>query len=123
MNILILEDGPRRIEWFKQNLDYDVLVTTDDPQVAISNIENQEFDVIYLDHDLLPEHYEQDTNCDKTTGLCVAKHLALTNKNYDATIIIHSRNWNGVGRMVAALVNGDRVVTCHPFHIMSGLKI
>lgn len=122
MNILIVEDNPERIKWFRDNF-AGKLAFAYDVDSAIRLLKENTFRAIFLDHDLLPEHYNQDTNCDKTTGLAVAKYIAENPVSPDAEIVIHSRNWNGVGRMTAALVNGNRIVTCRPFHILSGLYL
>lgn len=124
MKILILEDGSQRVQWFRKTLGEDIwCVSTPESAIDVLKIHN-DFDTIYLDHDLLPEHYFQDTNCNKTTGLAVAEFLAShPENNPEAKILIHSRNCSGVGRMVAALVRGNRAVTAHPFHILSGLYI
>lgn len=125
MRILLVEDNLDRVEWFHNTFSKDSFCTTENPIFAIEFLKmHDDFDIIFLDHDLLPEHYEKDTNCDQTTGLCVAKWIARNPMNNPlANITIHSRNWNGVGRMVSELVWGGRVVICNPFNIMSGLNI
>lgn len=103
--VLILEDSEERIYWFletfKGKFDY---YTTENPEVAIEYLKRTDFDYIFLDHDLLPEHYAQDTNCNQTTGLCVAEWLGNNKENNtNASVIIHSMNWNGARRMQQAL--------------------
>ncbi len=124
MKILLLEDNLERVAWFKKHLTKDIVYHTEEPLVAIELLKmNRDIDRIYLDHDLLSEHYVEDTNCDITTGLAVAKFLADNPKNNpNVEIIIHSKNWNGVGRMASVLVYGNRKVLLYPFSIMSGLN-
>lgn len=125
MKILLLEDNLKRVDWFHKNYPHASFCGAWEPWQAIEFLKiHNDFDKIFLDHDLLPEHYNHDTICNKTTGLCVAEWLSANeNNNPDAEIILHSRNWNGVGRMVSTLVYGDRKVTCYPFHKMSGLYL
>ncbi len=103
-SVLILEDSQERLDWFFEKLKDFEIMTTPNPQEAIDWLESTEFDYIFLDHDLLPEHYDEDTSCNKTTGLCVAEWLGTnTDKSKDAFIIVHSMNWNGVSRMRNAM--------------------
>jgi CheY-like chemotaxis protein len=122
MKILILEDNPLRIEWFANYFKGEILFVTDDPQLAIKYLDENQFDKIFLDHDLLPEHYDKDIDCNKTTGLCVAEYLGSDKSiNKDATIVIHSRNWNGAERMLNAM--NYRPASLIPFDQLSGLYI
>ena len=104
MKILILEDDDRRIRKFKQNFIGCELFITHLPETANRYLEEHEFDLIFLDHDLADDHYFKDTVCNETTGLCTAEFLG-NNPNLckDTTIIVHSLNPNGSERMMQAL--------------------
>jgi hypothetical protein len=114
MKILILEDDDRRIRKFKENFIGAQLFITHLPAVANKWLDEEEFDFIFLDHDLADEHYLQDTACSETTGLCTAEYLGNNPKLCGkATIIIHSLNPNGRQRMMVAL--GERTKHEIPF--------
>lgn len=124
MKILVLEDSPLRCEWFRASLIGVDIDFTDNPQTAIDLLTNNVYDCIYLDHDLLPLHYSVDTECDKTTGLCVAKWLAENKEcNRGTKIVLHSRNPNGRTRMREALTEGWRYAEEIPFDKLSGLSL
>jgi hypothetical protein len=108
MKILILEDDDRRIRKFKENFIGCELFITHLPAVANKHLEEEEFDMIFLDHDLADAHYKVDTVCNETTGLCTAKFLG-DNPNLCKTtpIVVHSQNPAGSERMFQAL--GRRV--------------
>lgn len=104
MKILILEDDDRRIRKFKENFIGCQLFITHLPATANKWLEEEEFDLIFLDHDLADEHYIFDTNCSETTGLCTAEFLGNNPHLCKNTIIIvHSQNPNGSERMMQAL--------------------
>lgn len=104
MKVLILEDDERRIAQFKEKLEGHELYVTKDPKEANEWLETEGFDFIFLDHDLAPEHYNDDTVCNETTGLCTAEFLG-DNKwlSSDAHIVVHSLNPAGAIRMMRAL--------------------
>lgn len=104
MKILILEDDDKRIQKFKQNFIGCEMFITHLPKTANRLLEEEEFDLIFLDHDLADEHYIWDTNCNETTGLCTAEHLGNNpHLSQKATVIVHSLNPNGSERMMQAL--------------------
>jgi CheY-like chemotaxis protein len=114
MKALVLEDAPERIEWFTYKFGR-VCVPfdqTDDPQTAIKLLQENNYTHIFLDHDLLDEHYFKDVTCNKTTGLCVAEWLADNPENNpQCVIIMHTMNENGARRMMQALEKGGRLPT------------
>ena len=85
MKILILEDNGARINFFIERFCGHELKATENAKDAISYLENNVFDYIFLDNDLGDGNGE---------GLDVAKFLRKnpSNKNNMAKIIIHS--WN-----------------------------
>lgn len=121
MKILILEDSEERMNWFRKKLDGEIDHATK-PDKAIEFLQSNEYDLILLDHDLEVYHYDYDVNCDKTTGLCVAKWLGENpTNNESAQIIIHSMNNNGAQRMFHALKREH--ARWLPFHILTVLVI
>lgn len=105
MRILILEDDDRRIKKFRENFIGCQLDITKDPCEANRWLEENEYDIIFLDHDLEPWHYEQDCLSNETTGLCVAEFLGNNPwLNERTPVIIHSLNYHGRERMKNACI-------------------
>lgn len=52
MRILLVEDFPAHIDWFRQHFVGHDLTITDEPLRAVALLERQVFDRLYLDHDL-----------------------------------------------------------------------
>ena len=107
MRILILEDDENRIAKFKQNFIGCEMTITKNPQEANKWLEEKEFDLIFLDCDLAPEHYNSSVwtsnDCsefDETSGVCVGKFLGNNlHLNPNAKIIVHSANPVGALRI------------------------
>lgn len=105
MRILILEDDEHRIVKFKQNFIGCKLDITKDPKEANKWLEENVYDVIFLDHDLEDSHYLEDCLSKETTGLCTADFLGNNFElNKEAQIIIHSLNPAGRERMRQACI-------------------
>ena len=120
IKILLLEDCQERINWFKEK--FDKLHITDSPKQAINFLNENEYDYIFLDHDLqlYPHEYECSED-DTITGFHVAKWLGSNpDNNKSASIIIHSMNSIGALRMVKAL---NRPVRVLPFSILCKLIV
>jgi len=113
MKFLILEDDFNRIEWFLMKIaPHRVFLayTADD---AIRALQNETFDVIFLDHDLCNDHYKYvgvpytenfekwcQENLDSTTGFAVARFLAQNPQvSPDAQVILHTMNTVAQQRM------------------------
>jgi CheY-like chemotaxis protein len=84
--VLVLEDTPERIAWFKERLPRAVYVTTADD--AIEALKSQAFRAVFLDHDLHWMH--ADNTIVKGTGKEVALHLK--KMNFPGVIVIHSKH-------------------------------
>jgi hypothetical protein len=116
-NILILEDDEKRLDQFRANFaGKEVkLFITDDPKQAMSWINDIEFLVIFLDHDLSDEHYhdfdghlgQDNTGSGFTKWIreSVEEQTPGTKKLVDTqpTFIVHSLNPNGRVRMMSDL--------------------
>ena len=123
MNILILENSPKRIAWFREHFAGETLMITSSPDVAIELLTLTEFDRIYLDHDLLDWHLTCDATCDKTTGLAVAKFLAESKASPESIITIHSLHRAGAERMRQALWEANRNCLLTPIDKLSNNKV
>lgn len=123
MRVLIVEDDTERLNWFFNTLNTYKIDYTKFPEEAIKLLKQNEYDYIFLDHDLLEHHYKvidiQSASLvlDEETGYCVAKWLAenLDNNN-QAEIFVHSLNPDGSLRMVNIME--QRNVKRVPYNIL-----
>ncbi len=113
MNILVLEDEPSRIEWFRKFTEGHRADFVDDAKTAIIAIHRLKYDVILLDHDLDGRVYVPSD--EPNTGFQVAKAIPGT-INRDTVIVIHSHNDTGTKKMASVLKNGFHHL---PFYILS----
>lgn len=121
LSIFVLDDDPTRHDWFESRFSGDQLDTAIDPAGAFELLSANHYDAIFLDHDLLPEHYHTETfNDDERTGYAVAAWLASRPAvQTSATIIVHTRNADGAMRMVELLRGAGRVAEYVPFPVLS----
>lgn len=124
MRILIVEDEEARCVWFRQKFADDELDVTCDVSQAFRWLAEREYQVILLDHDLVEEHYFSDEPDDERTGYAVALWLAAhTDRQREATIIIHSLNYLGADRMIETLRAAGREAEHIPFpYMQAGLR-
>lgn len=122
--MLIVEDDETRCEWFRGRLSACDVDITCDVGEAVRRLAENEYDLILLDHDLREEHYWSDEADDERTGYAVAAWLAAhRGAQPTAQVVIHSLNYAGAERMLAALVAAGFDAECIPFHyLQSGLK-
>ncbi len=124
LQIFILDDDERRHRWFKKRFKGDQLEIAETVEDAKRILEVGRFDAIFLDHDLLPHHYESNDHDDfANTGYAIAEWLN-ENKNLQraATVIVHTRNADGAIRMVEKLRESGRNVEYVAFPMLD-LKI
>ena len=124
ISVLLLDDDERRYRWFKKRFDGDDLDIAANVEDAKELLSEKGYDAIFLDHDLLPHHYESnDHGDDENTGFAVAEWL---NKRSDlqraATIIVHTRNADAAIPMVQKLRESGRNVEYCAFPMLD-LKI
>lgn len=120
MRIMILDDSPLRLNAFCRRFGskYDVRVAST-AKDAIELLDNEYFDIIYLDHDLggkPPEYYGQD--CDPqhpNTGSEVIRWMIKNPRAYN--VVVHSRNSAVVPGMISNLQTiPGTIATNVPFH-------
>jgi CheY-like chemotaxis protein len=117
--VLLVEDDETRCAWFRRKFAPHVLDVTCDAGQAVRWLSEREYSTILLDHDLLDEHYFSDEPDDERTGYAVAAWLAAhPDRQRDATIVIHSLNYAGAGRMLDALTDAGRDAEHIPFHYL-----
>jgi CheY-like chemotaxis protein len=112
IRVMLLDDDERRHRWFKKRFAGDELDVAVDVAEAKELLAEYAYDAIFLDHDLLPHHYESNHHGDEAnTGYAVAEFL---NERPDlqraATIIVHTRNADAAIPMVTTLRESGRNV-------------
>lgn len=119
ISVLVLDDDERRHRWFAKRFTGDALDIAETVAEAKEFLSVGNYDAIFLDHDLLPHHYESNDHDDQAnTGYAVAEFL---NENPDlqraATIVVHTRNADAAIPMVQKLrESGRNVEYCaYPF--------
>ena len=124
ITVFLLDDDERRHRWFERRFEGDDLTIVETVEDAKQSLEETTFDAIFLDHDLLPHHYETNEHDDYgRTGYAIAEWL---NNRPDlqkaATIIVHTRNADAAIPMVQKLRESGRNVEYCAFPMLD-LKI
>lgn len=124
ISVMLLDDDTRRHRWFAQRFSGDNLDIAMNVEDAVEFLAENNYDAVFLDHDLLPHHYESNDHDDyDQTGLAVAVWL---NENPEmqkaATIIVHTRNADAAIPMVQKLRESGRNVEYCAFPMLD-LKI
>lgn len=113
LKIFVLEDDENRIRWFKEKYDHlhlDIAISFDEAKELLSN---NEYHMLFLDHDLGGEVYV-DVN-EYNTGTSVAKYMTDNGLQKHSSILIHSLNPVGSGTMLSILRNRDYNVGVETF--------
>lgn len=114
--ILILEDSKERIVFFKKKLDkYHQTVYFDNVKKAIEYINNNEVDVLFLDHDLDQRIFVKSE--EENTGFQLAKFIKESGKMFEQ-IIIHSMNNIGSKKMEEELFSSTGDLQRIPFYLL-----
>lgn len=124
IRVMLLDDDERRHRWFAKRFAGDELNVAATVAEAKELLEEYAYDAIFLDHDLLPHHYESNDHGDEAnTGYAIAEFL---NERPDlqraATIIVHTRNADAAIGMVTTLRETGRSVEYCAFPLLD-LKI
>lgn len=120
LRIFLLDDDTARHDWFTKRFRGDSLDVAVEPSRAIEMLSENSYDAIFLDHDLLPEHYYAEDFDDERTGYAVARWLSDNpHAQTSSTIIVHTRNADGAMRMVEALRRVGRHAEYVPFPLLS----
>ncbi|MEQ1606479.1 MAG: cyclic-phosphate processing receiver domain-containing protein [Pyrinomonadaceae bacterium] len=112
ISVMLLDDDERRHRWFKKRFDGDDLFIAATVDEAVELLEDASYDAIFLDHDLLPHHYESNDHDDfHSTGYAIAEFLHdRPELQRAATIIVHTRNSDAAVKMVQKLRDSGRNV-------------
>ena|SRR2546423_4579118 len=120
IRVFLLDDDTRRHVWFAKRFEGDLLDVAEDVSSAQELLSNNLYDAIFLDHDLLPEHYGSETFDDERTGYAIALWLASQPELQRAsTIMVHTRNADGAIRMVEELRRAGRQAEYVPFPLLA----
>lgn len=124
IDVFILDDDERRHRWFRKRFKGDNLEIVETVEDAKKTLAETKFDAVFLDHDLLPHHYESNDHDDfGRTGYAVVEWLAENVEvNRSATFIVHTRNADGGLVMVEKLRESGRSAEYVPFPMLH-LKI
>jgi CheY-like chemotaxis protein len=120
ISIFVLDDDTRRHRWFKKRFIGDELDIAENVEKAKEFLSKFAYDAVFLDHDLLPEHYETNDHDDYAqTGYEIARWLRENEKiQRAATVIVHTRNADAAIRMVETLRESGRQVEYVPFPML-----
>jgi CheY-like chemotaxis protein len=112
ISVMLLDDDERRHRWFQKRFEGDDLVIAANVDEAKELLAEDNYDAIFLDHDLLPHHYESNDHDDfESTGYAIAEWLHdRPDVQRAATIIVHTRNADAAVRMVQKLRDCGRNV-------------
>jgi hypothetical protein len=120
IRVFLLDDDQRRHKWFQARFEGDSLDIAETVETAREMLSTGSYDAIFLDHDLIPEHYHSESTDDENTGYAIAAWLS---ENPDAqrasTIMVHTRNADGAMRMVELLRGSGRAADYVPFPLLA----
>jgi hypothetical protein len=120
IRVFLLDDDTRRHDWFAKRFEGDHLDIAEDVAGAREFLVANRYDAIFLDHDLLPEHYHAEETDDENTGYAIALWLASRPELQRAsTIMVHTRNADGAIRMVEELRRSGRQAEYVPFPLLA----
>lgn len=124
ISVFLLDDDTRRHRWFIKRFDGDDLDIAENVEEAKALLAENPYDAIFLDHDLLPHHYESNDHDDfAQTGYAIAEWLdERRDLQRAATIVVHTRNADAAITMVEKLRESGRNVEYCAFPMLD-LKI
>ncbi|MDQ3820982.1 MAG: hypothetical protein M3362_25325, partial [Acidobacteriota bacterium] len=118
--IFILDDDSRRHNWFTRHLSDSHVDIASDVSQARKLLSTNSYDAIFLDHDLLPEHYRSEEYDDESTVYAIASWLSANpTLQQTSNITIHTRNADAALRMVEELRDSGRLAAYVPFPLLT----
>jgi hypothetical protein len=110
ISVFVLDDDRRRHRWFQKRFVGDDVDLAETVEEAKEFLKENTYDAIFLDHDLLPHHYESNDHDDfSTTGYAIAEFLDENRElQRAATIIVHTRNADAAIPMVQKIRESGR---------------
>ncbi len=124
ISVFVLDDDERRHRWFEKRFAGDELDIAANVEDAKTLLAQHRYDAIFLDHDLLPHHYESNDHDDfGQTGYAIAEFLTDRSElQKAATIVVHTRNADAAIPMVQKLRETGRNVEYCAFPMLD-LKV
>ena len=120
IRVFLLDDDTRRHEWFAKRFAKDHLDVASNVAEAIALLGSGSYDAIFLDHDLLPEHYNSPVPDDEQAGYAIATWFAeRPDQQPSASIVLHTRNADGALRMAERLRLAGRQAEYIPFPLLT----
>lgn len=107
MRIFILEDNNRRVVKFRRELIGNIVDHAETLSVGREMIRENEYDLIFLDHDLGGK--EMVDSADEDTGYHLALFIADDDRNRKTPCVVHSCNPAGADNIVAVLPHAVKV--------------
>lgn len=110
ISVFVLDDDKRRHRWFRKRFTGDEVDVAETVEEAKEFLKENTYDAIFLDHDLLPHHYESNDHDDfSTTGYAIAEFLDENRElQRAATVIVHTRNADAAIGMVQKIRESGR---------------
>ena len=119
IRVFLLDDDRRRHDWFTKRFKGDHLDIAETVEEAREFLSANFYDAVFLDHDLLPEHYRTNNADKEKTGFAIAVWLASRpDIQPSSTILVHTRNADAAMRMVEELRRAGRQAEYAPFTIL-----
>lgn len=109
MNVLVLDDSLERLKMFRQNLKGHSVTTVETSKDAITQLAQNDFDTLFLDHDLGGQAFVKSGD---GTGFEVAIWLAKNPDRKPKQIVIHSFNPTGAQNMKNVLPEAQLAPGC-----------
>jgi hypothetical protein len=120
IRVFLLDDDERRHRWFVRRFKGDFIDIANNVTEAQEMLSSSSYDAIFLDHDLHPEHYNNESTDDERTGYAIAMWLSSNPELQRAsTILVHTRNADGAMRMVGELRRAGRSADYVPFPLLA----
>jgi len=107
MRVLILEDDHERHEIFREKLIGTVCVIVETVEQAIQKLQEEQWDLLFLDHDLGGKVYVDSSEPD--TGYQVAKWLEANPSCQPGRIILHTLNGPGAKNILQCLPHAEHL--------------
>ena len=115
MNILFLDDNPERQKAFKRKITTAIIVATSQACIEALSIEDMEWDMVFLDHDLGGEEMVGSDRDD--CGMAVVRWIS-QNEPFIRHIIVHTMNPPAGVEMERSLKDARYKVSRIPFSTM-----
>lgn len=117
MKVFILEDNQERIKKFKELFKNQELFIFDNVEDALKSCQKNEFNVMFLDHDLGGEIWVDSHK--ENTGYKFVYRLIWNNLQKNTLIYIHSMNPIGANKMLNLLLDNGYDGIWIPFNLLS----